>query len=181
MMSTSSEHLNIADWLLDARVREGRGDRPAVLTDTGAVTYRDVQALANAHLDPEHLSALNQVVKIGREAGYLPIVFPDLTRKPWATRLGDEFRSGACHAGQFETSIVLQERPGSVRELRHALPANPKSLSDAIYEGKRTFEEAGGPRAYFGSPAAATADEGRRTIDVLGAILEEAVLAELKA
>ncbi len=47
MMSTSSEHLNIADWLLDARVREGRGDRPAVLTDTGAVTYREVQALAN--------------------------------------------------------------------------------------------------------------------------------------
>src|SRR6266568_3784778 len=44
-----------------------------------------VLALANAHLDPEHLSALNQVVKIGREAGYLPIAFPDLTRKPWAT------------------------------------------------------------------------------------------------
>ena len=41
------ERLNIADWLLDARVREGRGDRPALLTDTGAFTYREVQALAN--------------------------------------------------------------------------------------------------------------------------------------
>lgn len=41
------EHLNIADWLLDARVREGRGERRAVLTDQGALTYRDVQVLAN--------------------------------------------------------------------------------------------------------------------------------------
>src|SRR2546428_13805604 len=41
------ELLNIADWLLDARVREGRGDRPALLTDQGTLTYREVQALAN--------------------------------------------------------------------------------------------------------------------------------------
>ncbi len=39
--------LNIADWLLDARVREGKGDRPALLTDQGTYTYREVQALAN--------------------------------------------------------------------------------------------------------------------------------------
>src|SRR5512145_630720 len=39
--------LNLADWLLDARVREGRGDRPALLTDQGPFTYREVQALAN--------------------------------------------------------------------------------------------------------------------------------------
>jgi len=41
------ERLNIADWLLDARVREGRGDRPALLTDQGTVTYREMQELAN--------------------------------------------------------------------------------------------------------------------------------------
>jgi acyl-coenzyme A synthetase/AMP-(fatty) acid ligase len=39
--------LNIADWLLDARVREGKGDRPALLTDHATYTYREVQALAN--------------------------------------------------------------------------------------------------------------------------------------
>ena len=39
--------------------------------------------------------------------------------------------------------------------------------------------EAGGPRAYFGAPADATADEGARTIEVLGDILSEAVLALL--
>jgi len=41
------DRLNIADWLLDARVREGRGDRTALLTDQAALTYREVQALAN--------------------------------------------------------------------------------------------------------------------------------------
>ena len=41
------ERLNIADHFLDARVREGRGDRPALLGDGGTLTYNDVQALAN--------------------------------------------------------------------------------------------------------------------------------------
>ena len=49
------------------------------------------------------------------------------------------------------------------------------SLSAAIRDGKRTFEEAGGPRAYFGWPADASADEGRATIATLGEILAEAV------
>ncbi len=139
-----------------------------------------VLAIANAHLDPEHLTALNEAVKLARADGLLPVVFPDLTRKPWALRLGDEFKSGACHAGRFETSIVLREQADAVRdEVRQSLAPNPQSLSQAIKAGKRTFEAAGGPRAYFGDPAAATADEGARLIDALGAILEEAVSAEI--
>ncbi len=137
-------------------------------------------ALANVHLDPEHLTALNEAVKLARADRLLPIVFPDLTRKPWGTRLGEEFRSGTCHAGQFETSIVLHERADAVRDdVRQSLAPNPQSLSKAIKAGKRTFEAAGGPRAYFGDPAAATGDEGARLIEALGAILEEAVIAEI--
>ncbi len=137
-------------------------------------------AVANAHLDPAHLTALHEAVQRGRADGLLPIVFPDLTRPPWGTRLGDEFTSGACHAGQFESSIVLSERPERVRDaIRASLSPNPISLSQAIKAGKRTFEAAGGPRAYFGDPAAATADEGARLVDTLGSILEEAVLAEI--
>ena len=137
-------------------------------------------ALANVHLDPEHLTALNEAVKLARADRLLPIVFPDLTRKPWGMRLGDEFRSGACHAGQFETSIVLHERADAVRdEVRQSLAPNPQSLSKAIKAGKRTFEAAGGPRAYFGDPAAATADEGARLIAALSAILEEEVRGKI--
>ena len=137
--------------------------------------------LANAHLDPAHVSALAAAVEAARAEGGIAIAFPDVTRKPWALRLGDEFRSGACHAGRYEGSVVMAARPDLVREeLRRALPENPASLSRAIRDGKRTFERAGGPQAYFGDPAAASWEEGKATIETLGAILEEAVLAELR-
>ena len=139
-----------------------------------------VLAIANAHLDPDHLASIEAAVSQIRRGLRLRVAFPNLVIKPWALRLSDEFKSGACHAGQFETSIVLAERPDLVREATMAaLPPNPASLSRAIREGKMEFEEAGGPRAYFGYPAQATAEEGRATIEVLGAILDEAVQAEL--
>ena len=136
-------------------------------------------AIANAHLDPGHLAALSAAVLAVRADLGLAIACPDLTTKPWALRLGEEFRSGACHAGRFETSIVLAERPELVREqVREGLPPNPASLSRAIREGKMSFEDAGGPRAYFGWPADATAEEGRSLVDALGGILDQAVTAE---
>jgi len=137
-------------------------------------------AVANAHLDPAHLGALVAVESRAREERLLPFVCPHLTRKPWASRLTEEFRTGACHAGRYEGSVVMAERADLVREsLRRALPANPASLSTAIREGKQTFEEAGGARAYFGWPADATAEEGRATIAALGEILAEAVAGAL--
>jgi len=136
-----------------------------------------VVAIANAHHDPAHVDALRRAAgdasTTRREA---VVVFPDLTRRRWAERLTPEFRSGACHAGRYESSIVLAERPNLVdRRAMSALDANPRSLVDAIRERQATFTAAGGPQAYFGSPAEATADEGRAIIDMLGAILVEAV------
>ncbi len=143
-------------------------------------------AIANAHLDPAHLGALTAAAAAIRAraatGGGPAVAFPDLTRRPWAGRLGEEFASGACHAGSYEGSIVLAARPGLVREeARRALPANPASLSRAIRGGLGTFEEAGGPRAYFGDPAAASAEEGRQRIAELGRILEQAVLEAVGA
>ncbi len=135
-------------------------------------------ALANAHLEPGHIASLEAAVT--RLAAEGRVVFPDVTRKPWALRLTDEFKSGACHAGQYEGSVVRAERPELFRaEIAAELPENPASLSRAIRQGKTSFEAAGGPRAYFGAPARATAEEGRETVGVLGAILCEAVLAAL--
>ena len=64
-------------------------------------------------------------------------------------------------------------------ELQRELAANPRSLSRAIRDGLSTFHQAGGPQAYFGDPAAASAEEGRERIEELGSILAEAVVAEL--
>lgn len=151
-------------------------DLARVLTRQGFAAL----AIANAHLDPAHLRALADAVARARGETLLPVACPDLTRRVLAERLTEEFRTGACHAGRFEGSIVLAERPDLVREaLRGVLPPNPASLSAAIRAGHATFQEAGGPRAYFGWPADATAAEGRATIEVLGAILAESVAEAL--
>ena len=72
----------------------------------------------------------------------------------------------------------MAARPDLVREnIRKGLPHNSKSLSTAIRSGVKSFEEAGGPSAYFGYPADAAGQEGKATIEILGSILEEAVLA----
>ncbi len=137
-------------------------------------------AIANSHLDPANLGAIAAAERRAREEGLLPLIWPDITKKPWALRLTEEFQSGACHAGRFESSIVLAERADLVKEpIRGTLPPNPASISKAIRSGAKSFEEAGGSRAYFGWPADATAEEGRTSIEALGAILAEAVAGAL--
>jgi len=154
----------------------GPGTVTAVVADLarGVARFGLDLALANVHLDPAHLAALDAAAATteGR------VIFPNITKRPWAPRLTEEFQSGACHAGQYESSVILAQCPELVRnEIRRSLAPNPASLSQAIREGKHTFGEAGGPRAYFGAPAQASTEEGRRVIDILGGILEDAVLA----
>ena len=130
-------------------------------------------AVANAHLDPAHRTSLADALS----ESDLPIIIPDIARRRHASRLGEEFASGACHAGRFETSIVLAVRPDLVDDtIQETLVANPASLSTAIAAGQVTFAEAGGPDAYFGWPADATPEEGEHLIMTLGEILTEAVL-----
>ena len=134
-------------------------------------------AIANAHHDPAHVDAIRAAVSTVAEERSATLVFPDLTRRRWAERLTDEFRSGACHAGRYEGSIVLAERPDAVdTATMRSLAPNPTSLVDAIRNERKTFAEAGGVDAYFGFPADASAEEGRQIIDALGAILEDAVM-----
>jgi creatinine amidohydrolase len=132
-------------------------------------------AIANAHLDPEHLASLQAALVDSP----LRVAYPQITRRSLAERLTEEFRSGACHAGQYEGSVVLARRPELVQsDVAASLPDIGASLVDAIRENKRSFGEAGGPEAYFGSPRQATAEEGEETIRTLGEMLAEAV-AEL--
>lgn len=130
--------------------------------------------VANAHLEPGNIEALRDAVERAGERG-AKAVFPDVTRKPHALALGDEFKSGACHAGSYETSLVLAADPFLVRsDIAEALEPNPSSLSVAIREGKQSFLEAGGPRAYFGYPAEASASEGEERFRALAHIFATA-------
>lgn len=161
--------------------------RPETLTAlvvdlASAVAARGIAvlALANAHFDPAQVAALRKAVEELRNSGRLRVAFPDLTRRRLAERLGEEFRSGACHAGRYESSILLATRPDLVDDAaRLRLPSLPVSLVEAAGRGERTFVEAGLEMAYCGDPAAASAEEGRVLVAELGAILAEAVRAEL--
>jgi creatinine amidohydrolase len=135
-------------------------------------------AIANAHLEPEHLNAIHYAQeKIGDA-----ILFPDITRKPWALLLTDEFKKGECHAGQFETSLVMADRPDLVNEhVRQKLEDIPISLSKAIREGKKSFEAMGSESAYFGSPRNATAEEGQKTFAILAGMIVDEVVKKYSA
>ncbi len=155
----------------------------ALVVDIGAAAAERgiaLLALVNAHFDPAQVRALRSAVELLQQSGRLRVVFPDLTRRRLADRLGEEFRSGACHAGRYESSILLACRPELVdNAARLLLPPLPVSLVEAARRGEKTFVDAGLNLAYCGDPAAASAEEGRALIAELGAILAEEVRAEL--
>jgi creatinine amidohydrolase len=132
-------------------------------------------ALANSHFDPANVAMLREAAQEIRALG-LPVAFPDFTRRKLAQTLTAEFQSGACHAGQYETSLVMAVRPDLVDDAaRRALADNPASLTEAFAKGATTFHEAGGPEAYFGYPRQATVEEGAASFRTMAAALVSAV------
>lgn len=132
-------------------------------------------ALANSHFDPANVAMLREAATEIATLG-LRVAFPDFTRRKLAQTLTAEFQSGACHAGQYETSLVMAARPELVDEdARRTAQDNPASLTEAFAKGAKTFEQAGGPQAYFGFPQKASAEEGVASYEVMAAALVEAV------
>lgn len=132
-------------------------------------------ALANSHFDPANVAMLREAAEDIRARG-LPVAFPDFTRRKLARTLTEEFQSGACHAGQYETSLIMAARPDLVDETgRLKLRDNPASLTDAFAKGARSFAEAGGPDAYFGFPRNASAAEGDESFKVMASALADTI------
>jgi len=122
--------------------------------------------LVNSHFEPEQ-------VEILRSTG-LPLL--DLTRRRNAERLTEEFRSGSCHAGRYETSLVLADSPELVHaERMTALEERHVDMPAAIRSGQTDFLAMGMDEAYCGAPAESTADEGRETFDTLADMLVELI------
>src|SRR5690242_19217004 len=124
--------LNIADFFLDARVREGRGNRTALITDAGRWSYRQVQALANRYANllnsvgvapeqrviialpdgPDYVAALFGILKIG---AVVVMVNPEL--KPDAIQYFFEYSRAAV-------ALVAAERAEAFRgAAAQAVPA----------------------------------------------------------
>jgi creatinine amidohydrolase len=149
---------------------------------TLAAVVRDVAAAAdargfrrlvivNCHFEPEQVETLRAVCA---EVG---VLYLDLVRRRAAERLTEEFRSGSCHAGRYETSLILADAPELVDRRRMSeLPAVPVDMPAAIAAGARDFPSMGMTDAYCGAPAEASAEEGAQTFQILSDLLVELVL-----
>jgi creatinine amidohydrolase len=136
--------------------------------------------LINAHLEPAHRFMLRDAVKEARAKTAVPIALADPADRRFAGTLTEEFSKGACHAGQYESSLVLAARPDLVNtEAMSRLSSKEIDLLERIKAGARNFVEAGAPDAYFGTPARASKDEGeqtyRRLAEIVCTVIEEAI------
>ena len=125
--------------------------------------------IVNHHLEPGQLSALKEAKKqIAETHGRPSVSIPQVISRRWGRDLGDEFRSGACHAGAYEGSLVLASTPDLFhRAIADELPKVEVSLSEAIQAGMETFLAAGAHQAYTGMPKDANVAEGERLYDIL--------------
>jgi creatinine amidohydrolase len=134
--------------------------------------------LVNNHLEPTHDQAL-RAVPGGFPEGRVVVACP-LDRR-WARTLPDEFKRGECHAGRYESSLVLAAAPGLVDPSQlGSLPRVPVSLSAGIRAGLGTFRAMGMTEAYAGAPAEASVAEGRDSLERLGAMIAAEVLEGLE-
>lgn len=126
----------------------------------------------NNHLEPAHDAAVRASIA-DLAKGRASVACP-LTRR-WGRTLSDEFKRGDCHAGRYETSLVM-----AAGRMVHGkiddLPTLALSLADAIKAGKKTFAEIGMTQAYTGAPSEATTAEG----DDLYGRLVTMVVTEIK-
>jgi len=151
----------------------------ALLEEIGGALLDDGFAhvsFVNNHLEPAHVATIDRVAsKIAGQRGQSCVSFPNPLSKRWGRTLTDEFKRGNCHAGRYETSLVLAARGDLVRrDLANELPTLTISLSDAIKNSAGaavTFGQIGMMQAYTGAPAEGTSAEGEdiysRLVDMI--------------
>ena len=129
--------------------------------------------LINNHLEPAHYQAILKTQALFKTSE-CSVACP--LKRRWARTLSDEFKRGECHAGQYETAIIMAAEPDGVYpDIQKDLPEIPISLSDKINEGVTNFTDMGMSSAYAGAPAKATAEEGTQLIGKLA----EMVITEI--
>jgi creatinine amidohydrolase len=149
-----------------------------VLSSAAADGFR-VSAIVNNHFEPAHIAVLQRAIDT-LEQRDVRVAYVDLTRRARAARLSEEFQRGACHAGRYETSIVLAERPELVDDgIRAQLPARDVRLPAELAAGRTRFRDMGMGEAYCGAPAKASAWEGVQLIATLVDLHLEAIRALL--
>lgn len=145
----------------------------------------------NYQADPDHLRVLGRVVReLARRrrvravvAGFTPDAPPENAMAN--RRVRALMRSPApeleWHSGEVETSVMLSVAPRLVRrDIARRLPPARVDFRAALRRGVRSFRRMH-PRGdgYFGSPAVARADTGRRIMALRARLIAADVLAAL--
>jgi benzoate-CoA ligase family protein len=155
MPFTPPERFNLADHLLDARLREGKGNRPALLTDTGTLTYRDVHLLANRFANllqesgvepeqrviialpdsPEYVGALFGILKIG---AVVVMVNPQL--KADAISYFYEYTRARLAIVHKDTAPAFKDAAKSARHLKKLLEIGDPDVTTALSRAPESYE-----------------------------------------
>jgi creatinine amidohydrolase len=131
----------------------------------------------NSHFEPPHVKAIYDAMeKVQADTG-VRVLFVDVTRKKYSSRLPEEYRKAETHADRHETSMIMRIDPSLVNEERRkALPYVPMNLADKLFKERLdSFRAFGMTEAYCGDPASASADEGERLLELLSDFILEDV------
>ncbi len=151
------ERFNLADHLLDARVREGNGRRIALMTDAANLTYAEVQALANRFGNllreagveqenrvvialpdiPEYVGALFGILKIG---AVVVMVNPQLKSADFVYFL--EYTRAKVAVVSAESQHAFEEASHTSRHLKKMLVVDSETFRDHIARVPDTLENA---------------------------------------
>ncbi len=119
---SSSDRLNAAEALIDRHIREGRGDKPAILCGDQTVTYADLQAGVNR--------AGNVLKRLGVDAGdRVALLAPDSPE--WAYVFFGAIKSGAV-AVPLNTMLLPEDYRYLLNDSRARVLVVDASLLDRI-------------------------------------------------
>jgi len=147
--------------------------------------------LTNYQADPDHLRAIAAARRTLTRGGRLQILVagfapPGRRANPMLhPRVRALMRSPRpereWHSGEVETSVMLAVAPALVRRaVARRLPPAWTDWAAALARGIRRFERIQpGGRGYFGWPAAARAETGRRVMALRGRLIAAALLEDL--
>jgi creatinine amidohydrolase len=140
-----------------------------VLVSAAAQGFRAI-CMVNAHLEPAHRTVLRKAREAATGRAKCPLAIADPCDRRWVSTMTAEFQSGSCHAGQYETSLVLAAG-GPVLAESTQLPPVEIDLMAEMKAGRKTFPEMGAERCHFGRPADASINEGDKTYRQLAEIV----------
>ncbi|MEO5510167.1 MAG: benzoate-CoA ligase family protein [Longimicrobiales bacterium] len=142
-MTTLPTHLNIADYFLDARIREGKGDRTALRTTAGDYSYGDVQQLSNrfgnmirqAGCEPEQ----RVIIALPDGPEYVAALFGTLKIGGVVVMVNPHLRSDQLTAMFEYTRATIVITHVSTRETFAAASRDARFIKQTIVTGEDAF------------------------------------------